>query len=149
MEIEELKKKIEKIVEREVIHSMKDGRKLEIIKNLEKFTKIKLGDIVSLVSIHKNDPKGTMIGIYVGGIILDEFSMFSNPVFYVPKMKRTLAGIEPWWDFIPKEDWNLSCDEMASKNKISWDDINDFIEGIIFLCEDYKKGDKNALLDQK
>lgn len=126
---EEIKEKIEKIVKREDIHTMKDGREYMILKEKEFILGIELGTLVSITSVYEDDPQETMIGIYVGGIKYDWISL--NPIFYVPKIKRTLAGIESWWKLIPEEDLNLECNEMIEKNPIEQEKIREFVEILI------------------
>ncbi len=133
----ELKEKINKIVKRELIHKSKDGNESEIKKENSIF--IKLGDLVSIVSVHEEDGEQTMIGICVGGV---ETSVSFNPVFYVPKLKRNLAGFESWWREIPEKDLELSCDNMVEKNQISWDSIENFCD---FLLKMVKKREKEKI----
>lgn len=112
-----------KMVEEVNTYKARDGRLYPIDKNNLDFPTVKLGGFVTIRSTREIDEKDLMIGIFVGTIKL---LLFGNPIFYVPRLKRCLAGIESWWKPIPKDAYNKTCEQMRDKYGFSWEDVEEF-----------------------
>ena len=118
-----------------VQHAEREVAIKKIVANVTKHGKINLikeddgnlvlGQLAVIRSCSGADPDDATLGIFVGSVLIrsDLFGISKNPVFYVPKLKKTIAGYESWWKAIPKADDGLSCDAMRAKYSFTWEDV--------------------------
>lgn len=117
---------------------------------------LKLGGWVTIKSVHEQDGKKTRLGVYVGkistaltmafredakkkGVMKGKEGMgeneivelFGNPVFYVPKLGKCLAGFESWWRAIPREDYQKSCEDMKEGSEFTWEEIEAYCQSLL------------------
>ncbi len=110
----------------------KDGRESVITKQPFRMFYLNVGSFVTIKSVHtEEDSENTFIGIYLGTIPF----ITDNPVFFVPKLEKILAGFESWWRPIPKEDYLLSCEDMKQKHNFSWEDIEKYCKRLLKIGE--------------